>query len=531
MGLLTAKYAVITGAGRGLGQRLASRYWQAGYNLGLVSRGVASTGQTVSALAPASRQHCDVFECDLADPASVEAIAAEICAKTERVNVLINNAAIQGPIGALEQNDLGAWEQTIRVNLLSPVALCKGLLSRMLNARGRFHPESLGGRGDRSACEFFCLRQREGGARSVQRDACGRSKEPGNHGQLYRARRDEDGDAPRGPRTRRREFRRTGIRRRRQSFRGRRRFDGQGCGPGAVSQLTSGARHHRQVDQRRLGSLGVLAGARSGTGGLRSVHVTPRRGTRPWMRLGGQMSETGSRLGVGLIGCGLIGQKRAKALPMADKLITCADVSLDRAEALAKACGAKAVTDWRAVAENPAVDVLIVATPHHTLAAITLAAVNAGKHVLVEKPAARFASELEPVLAARDNKGVQVHVGFNHRYHRSLRKAKELVSSGALGELMFIRGRYGHGGRIGYEQEWRADPAISGGGELIDQGPHLIDLSRWFLGEFTEVEGWAETYFWKMSVDDNGFMLLKTEAQSDSFPACFLHGMEEFVLD
>ena len=229
------------------------------------------------------------------------------------------------------------------------------------------------------------------------------------------------------------------------------------------------------------------------------------------------MSETGRRLGIGLIGCGLIGHKRAKSLPTGDKLITCADVSLERAEPLAKAFGAIAVTDWRAVVENPAVDVVIVATPHDTLAAIALGAVNAGKHVLVEKPAARFASELEPVLAARDAKSVRVHVGFNHRYHRSLRKAKQLVCSGALGELMFIRGRYGHGGRVGYEKEWRADPTISGGGELIDQGPHLIDLSRWFLGEFTEVQGWAETYFWKMPVDDNGFMLLKTKHNQTAF--------------
>jgi NAD(P)-dependent dehydrogenase (short-subunit alcohol dehydrogenase family) len=131
---MTAKYAVITGAGRGLGQHLANRYWQAGYNLGLVSRTVASAERTVSALAPARRQHCDVFECDLADPASVEAAAEQICAKTGRVNVLINNAAVQGPIGSLEQNDLAAWEQTIRVNLLSPVALCKGLISSMANA-------------------------------------------------------------------------------------------------------------------------------------------------------------------------------------------------------------------------------------------------------------------------------------------------------------------------------------------------------------------------------------------------------------
>ena len=88
----------------------------------------------MSELVPAKSQRCDVFACDLADPASVEATVAEIRAKTEQVNVLINNAAIQGPIGSLEQNDLGDWEQTIRVNLFSPVALCKGLLSRMANA-------------------------------------------------------------------------------------------------------------------------------------------------------------------------------------------------------------------------------------------------------------------------------------------------------------------------------------------------------------------------------------------------------------
>jgi predicted dehydrogenase len=82
---------------------------------------------------------------------------------------------------------------------------------------------------------------------------------------------------------------------------------------------------------------------------------------------------------------------------------------------------------------------------------------------------------------------------------------------------MFIRGRYGHGGRIGYDTEWRANPAISGGGELIAQGPHLIDLSRWFLGEFPHVEGRAETYFWKMPVDDNGFMLPRIERDQVAF--------------
>jgi predicted dehydrogenase len=220
--------------------------------------------------------------------------------------------------------------------------------------------------------------------------------------------------------------------------------------------------------------------------------------------------------GIGIIGCGLIGQKRAKALGEG-RLIACADINLARANALAGNNGVKAFNDWRALLALPEVDVVIIATLHDSLAEITLAAIEAGKHVLVEKPAARNSSELAPVMAAAERRGVKVHVGFNHRYHRAFRKARELFEDGALGELMFIRARYGHGGRIGYDKEWRANPELSGGGELIDQGPHLIDLSRWFLGEFEEVRGFARTYYWDMPVDDNGFMLLKTAKQQVAF--------------
>ena len=222
-------------------------------------------------------------------------------------------------------------------------------------------------------------------------------------------------------------------------------------------------------------------------------------------------------IGVGIIGCGLIGQKRAKALGSDGQLVACADIDLQRAQALAGG-KAKALDDWRELLVMPEVQAVIVATLHDSLADITLAAIEAGKHVLVEKPAARNPGELEPVMAAAERLGVKVHVGFNHRYHRAMRKAKEIIDSGVLGELMFLRARYGHGGRVGYDSEWRAKPELSGGGELIDQGPHLTDLSRWFFGqEFPDIQGFAHTYYWDMPVDDNGFMLLRTAKKQTAF--------------
>ncbi len=221
-------------------------------------------------------------------------------------------------------------------------------------------------------------------------------------------------------------------------------------------------------------------------------------------------------LGVAIVGCGLIGRKRAAALP-GGRVVACADLAHDRAEALARAAGAEAVTRWQDAVAHPGVDVVVVATTNDALAAVTQEALNAGKHVLVEKPAARNVAELEPLIATASAKGVRVRVGFNHRYHPALQKAREIVDSGALGPLMFMRGRYGHGGRVGYDREWRANPALSGGGELIDQGVHLIDLSRWFLGPFTTVEGFAATYFWDMPVDDNAFLTLRTAGGQCAF--------------
>ncbi|HAF94623.1 MAG: LmbZ [Elusimicrobia bacterium GWC2_51_8] len=215
-------------------------------------------------------------------------------------------------------------------------------------------------------------------------------------------------------------------------------------------------------------------------------------------------------MNVAIIGCGLIGEKRARALS-GHRLVATADTDLERAKKVARLGGCSiSYEDWKAAAAHPEADIIIVATTNNWLTPVGRYALEHGKHVLIEKPGARSAEELKPFLELARKAGPKVKVGFNLRFHPAMLKAREIIDSGVMGELMFIRGRYGHGGRAGYNKEWRADKAISGGGELLDQGVHLIDLARWYLGDFERVTGWAPTCYWDMPVDDNGFMALRT---------------------
>jgi predicted dehydrogenase len=214
-----------------------------------------------------------------------------------------------------------------------------------------------------------------------------------------------------------------------------------------------------------------------------------------------------------VIGCGLIGRKRVVALGPNPRLLYTCDLNAARATDLARlAPGCAPVTDYHAVLADPRVTAVIISTLNASLAPIALAAVRAGKHVLAEKPGALNATQLHTLRAAARQADVRVRLGYNHRFHPALQKARALLDAGTLGPLMFLRARYGHGGRRGYDREWRADPALSGGGELIDQGVHLIDLAGWFLGDFPTVDGHATTFFWDMPVDDNAFLSLRTAA-------------------
>jgi predicted dehydrogenase len=218
-----------------------------------------------------------------------------------------------------------------------------------------------------------------------------------------------------------------------------------------------------------------------------------------------------SRTRVAVVGCGLIGRRRARAAMLhSDSEVR---VLCDRDPAAARAVDGAAcdvTDDWRAVVTRPDVDVVAVATPNGLLADIAVAALQAGKHVLMEKPMGRDLGEALRIRDAAAESGRVLGVGFNHRHHPAVQRAVALVGSGGIGRVLWLRARYGHGGRPGLEQEWRSDPAQAGGGELLDQGIHLIDLFTWIAGVPTAAFGMTQTAAWHIEpLEDNAFGMLR----------------------
>ena len=214
---------------------------------------------------------------------------------------------------------------------------------------------------------------------------------------------------------------------------------------------------------------------------------------------------------VGIVGAGRMGQRRAAtAHAHPESAVTLIyDEHAPAAAELAAECGA-AVAASREELIAADLDIAVVATTHDALAPISTAALLAGKHVLCEKPLGRNPQEARQAVAAAEQSGRVLKVGYNHRYHPAVQKLHEVCTAGEIGPLLSIRARYGHGGRPGYEREWRTNPKKAGGGELLDQGAHLIDLAKWLLGDFAEVTGYVEAHFWDSPVEDNAYGLFRT---------------------
>jgi predicted dehydrogenase len=218
---------------------------------------------------------------------------------------------------------------------------------------------------------------------------------------------------------------------------------------------------------------------------------------------------------VAIIGAGL--QARRRVAPILEskdhELAWVIDRKEDHAKSLAAGTQAKIGTSWRDAVGDPSVGIVLVLTYPDSHAEIGIAAMESGKHVLCEKPLTRTVDEAKALVAAAQKTGRILKCGFNHRHHPAVLKAHEIVSAGTIGKPAFGRARYGIGGRTGIEKEWRSDPAIVSGGQMMEQGIHVIDLFRWFVGDVTRATGFVSTTRWPIApLEDNGFALLETKS-------------------
>lgn len=222
---------------------------------------------------------------------------------------------------------------------------------------------------------------------------------------------------------------------------------------------------------------------------------------------------------IGIIGCGLIGRKRALSLQDDDKIVACCDTNRKIGLKFSEDFNCKYFKSYKELLKKTDCDIIIVSVVNKYAREISSNCLKQKKHVLLEKPMGRNYRESQFIFNDADHYkkyfNKLLKVGFNHRFHPAISKAKELFDSNSIGNLLYIRGVYGHGGRPGMEKEWRASKDLCGGGELLDQGVHLIDLSLWFAGDIKDVFGRKSTKFWNIEVEDNVFMLLTSTSNVD----------------
>lgn len=213
---------------------------------------------------------------------------------------------------------------------------------------------------------------------------------------------------------------------------------------------------------------------------------------------------------VGIIGYGYMGQIRHKvadAHPDLEVVMICDP----REGAIPESSRYEVVHDCAKVLESAA-ELIFVCTPNNLIPEIVCEGLKRGKHVFAEKPPGRNFEDVNMMRAAEaKNPKQKLMFGFNHRYHPGILRAKDLISRGRLGKILWLRGIYGKSGGVNFKQSWRNDKNISGGGILLDQGIHMLDLFNYFCGPFEEVKSFMSNSFWKFDIEDNAFVIMQNK--------------------
>jgi len=222
-----------------------------------------------------------------------------------------------------------------------------------------------------------------------------------------------------------------------------------------------------------------------------------------------QTNQEHSVVKIGLIGMGKMGLTRLDAINATGK----GRVLVAHDPYASDFRGIPSVGTPEEVYTNPEIDAVFICTPNHQNRPLTMAAMRANKHVFCEKPPAFTAAEVEEIRGVETATGRKLMYGFNHRHHESVRQIKRMVDSGRYGRLLWMRGRYGKSVDDNYFSTWRANKALAGGGILLDQGIHMLDLFLHLAGDFDEVQAMVSSLYWRLDgIEDNVFANLRNRS-------------------
>lgn len=218
-----------------------------------------------------------------------------------------------------------------------------------------------------------------------------------------------------------------------------------------------------------------------------------------------------NQLRVGIAGFGVVGKRRKDCVARHPglRLVAVCDQTYQDEGTLAD--GVHYYRDYRRLLAD-ALDVLIVCLTNDVAAEVTIAGLEMDLHVFCEKPPGRCVEDIVRVIACeRRHPRLKLMYGFNHRYHESVQDALRILRSGELGRVINMRGMYGKAKLITFNQpDWRTNRAIAGGGVLLDQGIHMVDLMRLFGGEFSQVHSFISNGQWRYDVEDNAYAIMRT---------------------
>lgn len=218
------------------------------------------------------------------------------------------------------------------------------------------------------------------------------------------------------------------------------------------------------------------------------------------------------KLKVGIAGYGVVGKLRRQYIDQHPELQTVAVCDKNIKKKGEVFDGVPGYSNYNQLLDSEELDVLFVSLPNYLAPEVTMAGLEKGLHVFCEKPPGRNVEDILNVIEVeKKNPDLVLKYGFNHRYHYSVRDALRLIKSGELGEIINMTGSYGKSKMVPFVGEWRAERKYAGGGILLDQGIHMVDLMRAFCGDFQTVKSFISNRFWNYDVEDNAYALMWDE--------------------